>query len=231
METRGDGGTRWSRSNAVATVRGAQDEPSNPHPRRLVQENELKTDRPQPKTSIVARALNPDTRDEAQDALAAAGGDTEAFERLYRGTVSRIHSLARRMGGEGAADDLTQEVYLRAWSRLHTFRGDARFSTWLHRLAVNLILTRRASMQKHQDRTVSGAGLMERMAARVSRPGIRVDFEAALATLPAGARDVFILYDVEGYKHEEIGEMLGINPGTSKSQLHRARMLLRRHLD
>jgi RNA polymerase sigma-70 factor (ECF subfamily) len=163
--------------------------------------------------------------------MAAVRGDARAFERLYRATVPRIHSLARRMAGESVADDLTQEVYLRAWSRLHTFRGDARFSTWLHRLAVNLILTRRASMKKQHDRTVSGAGLLERMTAKVSRPGVRLDFEAALATLPDGARDVFVLYDVEGYKHEEIGEMLGIHPGTSKSQLHRARMLLRRHLD
>ena len=78
---------------------------------------------------------------------------------------------------------------------------------------------------------MSSAGLMERMTARVSRPGLRLDFEAALASLPDGARDVFVLYDVEGYKHQEIGEMLGIHPGTSKSQLHRARMLLRAHLD
>lgn len=135
------------------------------------------------------------------------------------------------MAGESVADDLTQEVYLRAWSRLHTFRGDSRFSTWLHRLAVNVILTRRASLRKQRDRTVSGGALMERMRARVGRPGLRLDFEAALAALPDGARDVFVLYDVEGYKHHEIGEMLGIHPGTSKSQLHRARMLLRRHLD
>jgi RNA polymerase sigma-70 factor (ECF subfamily) len=161
----------------------------------------------------------------------AARGDTRAFERLYRATVPRIHSLARRMAGESSADDLTQEVYLRAWSRLHTFRGDARFSTWLHRLAVNLILTRREALKRQRDRTVSATGMMERMAGRVGRPGLKVDFEAALGTLPERARDVFVLYDVEGYKHEEIGEMLGIHPGTSKSQLHRARMLLRRHLD
>ena len=228
--------------NPGAPPGGTQAEPSNPRPRSAVQEADdpIHGERgpepplprtPDPLTTIVARALNPDSRDQAQEALAAARGDTDAFERLYRSTVPRIHSLARRMAGESAADDLTQEIYLRAWSRLHTFRGDARFTTWLHRLAVNLILTRRASMRKDRDRTVSGVGLMERMTARVSRPGVRVDFEAALATLPEGARDVFILYDVEGYKHDEIGEMLGIHPGTSKSQLHRARMLLRRYLD
>lgn len=175
--------------------------------------------------------MNLEPRDEAKDVRLAAAGDAQAFERLYRSTVGRIHTLARRMAGESAADDLTQEVYLRAWSRLHTFRGDARFSTWLHRLAVNLILTRRTALRKQGDRTVSGPGLLDRMAARVGRPGLRVDFEAAIATLPDRARDVFVLYDVEGYKHEEIGEMLGIHPGTSKSQLHRARMLLRRHLE
>ena len=122
-------------------------------------------------------------------------------------------------------------MYLRAWTRLHTFRGDARFTTWLHRLAVNLILTRRRSLRRDEERNVSGDGILDRIAGRVRSPGARLDFEAALSTLPPRARDVFVLHDVEGYKHEEIGSMLGINAGTSKSQLHRARMLLRKVLD
>ena len=175
--------------------------------------------------------MNTDPSEQMLDVRRAAAGDARAFERIYRSTVPRIHALARRMAGEEVAEDLTQEVYLRAWTRLHTYRGDARFETWLYRLAVNLILTRRERIRRDAARQVTGDGLLGRMVGRVRTPGARMDLEAAMGTLPERARDVFLLHDVEGYKHEEIGEMLGINPGTSKSQLHRARMLLRRYLD
>lgn len=167
---------------------------------------------------------------EPRDVELAARGDHEAFERLYRGSVSRIHGLARRMAGPDLAEDLTQEIYIRAWEKLHTFRGDAAFTTWLHRLAVNLILTRRASVRKRQARRVDGEGILRRTRTRRDRPGLKVDFEAAVAELPEGARDIFVLYDVEGYAHKEIAEIKGISVGTSKSQLHRARMLLREYL-
>ena len=165
------------------------------------------------------------------DVALASAGDAQAFERLYLATVDRTFGLARRMAGARAADDLTQEVYLRAWSKLHTFRGDAAFSTWLHRLAVNLILARRETLRRREDRFVTGEGLFEGMAARLTRPGLRMDFERALEYLPPRAREVFVLYDVEGFPHDEIAQRLGITVGTSKSQLHRARMLLRTHLD
>jgi RNA polymerase sigma factor (sigma-70 family) len=168
---------------------------------------------------------------EPGDVSRATAGDVEAFERLYRATVGRIYALARRMAGEEAADDLTQEVYLRAWRKLHTFRGDANFSTWLHRLAVNLILSQRAAEKKRSARQVSHDGVLDTLAARGLSPGTRLDLEAALARLPAGAREVFVLYDVEGYTHDEIAGLLDISAGTSKSQLHRARMLLRSHLN
>ncbi|UCC26524.1 MAG: RNA polymerase sigma factor [Gemmatimonadales bacterium] len=176
-------------------------------------------------------AVNPSPTDEARDVRLAVGGDARAFERIYRSTVPKVHSLARRLAGEALAEDLTQEVYLRAWSRLHTFRGEARFGTWLHRLAVNLILSRRETLRKHEAREVIGEGFLERMAGRVGLGGLSMDFEKAMATLPGRARDVFVLHDVEGYTHDEIAEMMGISAGTSKSQLHRARMLLRRVLD
>lgn len=168
---------------------------------------------------------------DSDDVARAAAGDVEAFERLYRATVGRVYALACRMAGEDSADDLTQEVYLRAWRKLHTFRGDAAFATWLHRLAVNLILTRRESERKREARHVGHEGVLEGMVARVRPPGIRMDLEAALERLPAGAREVFVLYDVEGYTHDEIAGLLAISAGTSKSQLHRARMLLRNHLN
>ncbi len=167
---------------------------------------------------------------EPEDAFRAARGDGDAFERLYRENVARIHSLARRMAGSDVADDLTQEVFLRAWRKLDTFRGDASFSTWLHRLAINLILSRRERIRKRQQRRVPGEEVLKTMSAPRRTPGLAVDFEAAVEHLPDGARQVFVLYDVEGYTHLEVGEMLGISEGTSKSQLHRARMILRKHL-
>lgn len=167
---------------------------------------------------------------ESGDARLAAQGDTVAFERLYREQVSRIHSLARRMAGEELADDLTQEVFVRAWEKLGTFRGDAAFGTWLHRLAVNLILSQREKHRKRQRREFSSEGLLDGMAARRETPGWALDMETALDGLPDRARRVFVLYDVEGFTHEEIGGLMGITTGTSKSQLHRARMLLRERL-
>ena len=165
------------------------------------------------------------------DAARAAQGDAEAFERLYRVHVARVHTLARRMAGDGPADDLTQEVFIRAWTKLGTFRGTSSFGTWLHRLAVNLILSKRATLARQRDRMVAGDGLLERMAGRPERPGLGMDLEKAMRHLPEGAKQVFVLYDVEGYSHQEISESMGISVGTSKSQLHRARMLLREHLN
>ena len=169
---------------------------------------------------------------ETDDARRAAGGDHEAFERLYRGHVGRIHALARRMVGDDVADDLTQEVFIRAWEKLSSFRGDAKFGTWLHRLAVNHMLSRRESVRKREARSVTGEGVLDGVAAPVARSsGAALDREEAVSRLPAGARDVFVLYDVEGYGHDEIAGLMGISPGTSKSQLHRARMLLRGYLN
>lgn len=164
------------------------------------------------------------------DWILARDGDRDAFERLYRSHVDRVHGLARRMAGRGSADDLTQEVFIRAWEKLDSFRGDAAFGTWLHRLAVNLILSRRTRERTREARRVEGPRLMSQLPGRSAPPGLRLDFEAAIARLPGGAREVFVLFDVEGYGHREIGTLLGISEGTSKSQLHRARMLLREHL-
>lgn len=168
---------------------------------------------------------------EANDVQRAATGDHEAFERLYRGHVGRIHALARRMTGVDAAEDLTQEVFIRAWQKLHTFKGNARFGTWLHRLAVNHILSRRETMARRESRRVRGEGILDRVTAPLRRDSAAaIDLESAVERLPGGARDVFVLYDVEGYPHDEIAGMMGISVGTSKSQLHRARKLLREHL-
>ena len=166
------------------------------------------------------------TGTDADDAVLAAAGDTRAFERLYERHVPKIHSLARRMLGPEHADEVTQDAFVRAWNKIGTFRGDSQFGTWLYRLATNVMLAHRGTLAKQRSR-YTDMEAAPHAASRGARPELKLDFENAIATLPAGAREVFVLYDVEGYKHEEIAQLLGITAGTSKSQLHRARMLLR----
>jgi RNA polymerase sigma-70 factor (ECF subfamily) len=134
------------------------------------------------------------------------------------------------MAGRSWAEDLTQEVFIRAWTKLGTFRGDASFGTWLHRLAVNLILSRRETLRRRAQRQLPGEERLDRISSRTTNTGVTLDLEAAVRRLPEGARQVFVLYDVEGYPHMEIAEMMGISVGTSKSQLHRARAMLREFL-
>jgi len=166
---------------------------------------------------------------DALDATLAAAGDSHAFERLYRRHLGRIHSLVRRMIGDDA-EDVTQEIFIRTWQKLSTFRGDSAFGTWLHRLALNLILTRRETLGIRRQRHTDDPDSLERLPSRSVQAGVSVDVEAAIQRLPDGARAVLVLHDIEGYRHEEIAGMLEISSGTSKSQLHHARMALRRLL-
>jgi RNA polymerase sigma-70 factor (ECF subfamily) len=164
------------------------------------------------------------------DAARAAAGDVQAYERLYRAHLPRVYSLVRRMAGPEHADELTQDAFVRAWQKLHLFRGDAAFGTWMHRLAVNVVLEwlrshRHDRFQHHDPEAVFSV-----TAGHPVRPDAALDVEAALEQLPPGAREIFVLHDVEGHRHVEIADMLGISPGTSKAQLHRARMLMRRFL-
>ena len=170
---------------------------------------------------------------EAADAALAASGDGSAFERLYRAHVARIHSLVRRMVDADVADDITQDVFVRAWEKLATFRGEAAFGTWLHRLAINVILGRRQTIGTERTRYSDSETALDEAPARggAGHLELSLDFEDAIGRLPDGARQVFLLHDVAGYKHEEISIMLGVVPGTSKSQLHHARMALRKYLD
>jgi RNA polymerase sigma-70 factor (ECF subfamily) len=164
------------------------------------------------------------------DVERARSGDTRAFERLYRANLPRIFNLARRMLGDEHADEATQEIFVRAWEKLAGFRGEAAFGTWLYRLGVNEILDRRGRLGRSRDRYGGGDETMQELPARTARPDLALDFERAIVRLPEGARDVLVLHDVEGYRHEEIADMLGVTVGTTKAQLHRARMLMRRHL-
>jgi len=164
---------------------------------------------------------------DAIDVEFAVNGDTQAFERLYRRHVAKIHSLARWLLSRDDVDDVIQDVFIRVWQKLDTFRGNSAFSTWLHRLATNVILRRREKIGTDESRH-SGSEL--ELATRASvgnNTGLKVDIENAVDRLPPRARQVFVLHDMEGYKHEEIATALEISVGTSRSQLHHARMALR----
>jgi len=164
----------------------------------------------------------------------ACEGDIEAFATLYRTHAGQVFAVCLRMAGDPAeAEDWAQDAWIRAWEHLGSFRGDAKFSTWMHRLTVNLVLDRRRRDEKWRKRIVAmdetdrwGAqGLWDPPA------GARLDLEQAVGALPEGARTVFLLHEVEGYRQREIAERLGICVGTVKSQLHRARKLLQEALD
>ena len=166
-------------------------------------------------------------------ARAAANGKMTALGDLYERHNRRVYAVCLGMTRNAAqAEDLTQEVFVHLVRKIGSFRGDSQFSTWLHRLTVNLVLMHFRSKegrreQRHGDledrvftlqrnRQLAGAQVIERMALR-----------SALAQLPSGCRAVFVLFEIGGYKHDEIAAMLGCSSGTSKSQLHRARTKLR----
>jgi|SRR5579863_990223 RNA polymerase sigma-70 factor, ECF subfamily len=177
----------------------------------------------------------------AADVALAAAGDRSAFERVYRAHCDRVFSVCVRMTSDAAqAEELTQDTFVRAWTKMGQFRGESSFATWLHRLAVNVVLNahkgdgrrkRTISMTEDEGDEEAGSVGATLMAPSHFAPGEWMDIEEAIASLPPGAKRVFVLHDVEGYRHEEIGTMLGITSGGSKAQLHRARMLLREALD
>jgi RNA polymerase sigma-70 factor, ECF subfamily len=164
---------------------------------------------------------------------AARGGDIAAFEQLYRSSVRLVYALCLRMAGDAArAEELTQDVFVRAWRKLSTFRGDSAFATWLTRLAVNVVLTERR-VRGRRDQRFPLSGEMETLPvpAPGAHPGTALDLETAIARLPEQARRVFVLHDVEGWQHAEIARLMGLAVGSCKSHLHRARALLREVLE
>ena len=163
----------------------------------------------------------------------AQSGDVDAFELLYRQYSGRIFALCLRLqaGDTNDATELMQDVFIKAWRRLSTFRGESAFGSWLHRLAVNTMLEnartdgRRTARVLPMDDTSRLPG-----AARPSGVDLRMEMEEAIASLPKGARQAFVLHDVEGYQHQEIAAQLSVSVGTVKAQVHRARRLLRERL-
>src|SRR5215471_11717068 len=166
-------------------------------------------------------------------ARAAAAGDTVAFEKLYEQHHRRVYSLCLRMlGNASQAEDLTQEVFLQVYKKIGSFRGASAFTTWLHRLTVNQVLMhfrRRGVKLEHTSEEGDFTNVVETPLQSTRRVSLvdRIALDKAIAELPPGYRTVFVLHDVEGFEHEEVADMLGVSVGTSKSQLHKARMRLR----
>lgn len=163
----------------------------------------------------------------------AQDGDVAAFERLFLTHQGRIYALCLRMTSEPSrAEDLTQDTFVRAWQKLETFRGKSEFSTWLYRLAVNTVLAELRSRGRWHDRLVEGDDSFAEQPAPPRRSSLEaIDLERAIAELPPQARLIFLLYDVEGYRHREVASMTGLAEGTSKAHLHQARKLLRKALN
>ena len=175
---------------------------------------------------------------EAEAIRRAQQGDAEAFERIYRLHNRRVYALCLRMVGNTAeAEDLTQEAFLQLFRKIATFRGESAFSTWLHRLTVNVVLMRlrkktltETSLDEATDPDEDSGGPRKDIGGpdlRLSGSVDRVNLERAVEQLPPGYRSVFVLHDVQGYEHNEIAVIMNCSIGNSKSQLHKARMRLR----
>jgi RNA polymerase sigma-70 factor (ECF subfamily) len=201
------------------------------------EEKRMSVGQTQPKPSNAHMRRNPPIPGEAEAILAAQAGDTKSFEFLYALHKRRVYSLCLRMLSNVAeAEDLTQEAFLQLYRKIGTFRGDSAFSTWLHRLAVNVVLMhlrKKGLPQVSLEETLEPShedGPRRDIGARdltLSGSIDRVTLERAVENLPPGYRLVFVLHDVEGYEHNEIAGMLDCSIGNSKSQLHKARMKLR----
>jgi RNA polymerase sigma-70 factor (ECF subfamily) len=182
----------------------------------------------------MTQAVADDTPVEWEGALVrrASAGDARAFERLYREHSGRVYGLCLRMTRDAAmAEDCVQETFINAWRALASFQTRSSLSTWLHRIAVNVVLTRRRRVatdrvlvEEEADAGYEGPWVLE------TPLEVRA-IESAIASLPQGARDVVVLHAIYGYSHEEAARMLGIAEGTCKAQLHRARKLLRERLE
>jgi len=166
-------------------------------------------------------------------ARTSANGDMEAFAQLYQRHNRRVYSVCLRMSGNAAeAEDLAQDVFVQLFRKIGSFRGESAFTTWLHRLTVNQVLMHFRKRVVRKETTAESDELPEQITAGTDNPRRmpvldRIGVDRAIARLARGYRTVFVLHDVEGYEHREIARMLGCSVGTSKSQLHKARMKLR----
>jgi RNA polymerase sigma factor (sigma-70 family) len=173
------------------------------------------------------------TDDHAALVARAQRGDDAAFDALYARTVGRVYAVCLRLCADRAeAERLTQDTFVQAWQRMKSFRGDSRFTSWLHRIAVNTVLQDRRSAGRREARVRFAADdELTGVAGRPAQTELHLDLEQAIAELPFGARTALVLHDIEGYTHQEIATMLGLATGTIKAQLHRARQLLQQRLE
>src|ERR1700719_1984033 len=189
-----------------------------------------------------AKPLKPDAASLKEAIRLAQQGDAAAFERIYRLHSRRVYALCLRMTGDPVdAEDLTQEAFLQLFRKIHTFRGESAFSSWLHRLTANIVLMRfrkKRPVPVSLDEMTSTDGEKDRPAFEIGGPDLRlagvfdrVNLHTAIERLPEGYRSMFLLHDVQGYEHKEIAHMLGCSIGNSKSQLHKARKRLRELLN
>lgn len=163
----------------------------------------------------------------------AQAGDQTAFRELYGQHAGRVYALCLRLTGDARdAEERTQDVFVRLWEKLRSFRGESAFSSWLHRLAVNVVLNESRTTGRRERRVMPAEDPDTVVGAQHAAPlHLNIDLERAIAELPDGAREVFVLFDIEGYGHGEIAALVGIAEGTSKAQLFRARRLLREKLE
>jgi RNA polymerase sigma-70 factor (ECF subfamily) len=152
-------------------------------------------------------------------------GDLGAFEPLYRRHAGRTYALCLRLTGDRmAAAERVQDVFVRVWERIRSYRGDSAFTSWLHRLTVNVVLTDMRSTKRREARIMlDDTPIAEAPAVRIDE---RMDLDAAVMRLPPGARVVFVLHEIEGYSHDEIASLLGLASGTVRAQLWKARQML-----
>ena len=186
--------------------------------------------------SMIDPQSAPTTDDIAALVALAARGDVSAFEQLYTKCAGRVYAVCVRMTGDPQrAREYTHDAFVRAWERLSTFRGEASFETWMHRLTVNVVLTATRGERRRAARfvpTPDEPAAETDMALSTPAPDVetRVDLERAIAALPPRAREVFVLHDVEGYRHEEIADRLELEASSVRANLHRARRLIMRML-
>jgi len=186
--------------------------------------------------SMIDPHLAPTTDDIAALVALAARGDVSAFEQLYKRCAGRVYAVCVRMTGDPQrAREFTHDAFVRAWERLSTFRGEAAFETWMHRLTVNVVLTATRGERRRAARfvpTPDEPAADTDMALSTPAPDVetRIDLERAIAALPPRAREVFVLHDVEGYRHEEIADRLELEASSVRANLHRARRLIMRML-
>ena len=189
-----------------------------------------------PATQVLPAKASPVLDDSASDldlCKMASAGDLAAFELIYQRYHRRTYSLTLRMtNSQTEAEDLTQEVFIQLFRKIGSFRGESAFSTWLHRMTINQVLMHFRRRSVKNEKTSESGDMPEQTVQGTANPNRmpvvdRIALKKAVGELPNGYRNVFVLHDVEGFEHEEVARMLGISVGTSKSQLHKARLKLR----